>query len=151
MRKILLLAAPLALTIASAGSALALRTNGASYTVSFDGQRVGTWTLRNKVEDRDTVCRYTVRWHDLSGPPITRTSLCKIDETKAGDNFDCEQARRGGFSTIVQKAGGTCTGFDSAGQQTNVNILIGGENDSGQIHGVVEVESTGDVQNLTVE
>lgn len=95
MRKILLLAAPLALTIASAGSALALRTNGASYTVSFDGQRVGTWTLRNKVEDRDTVCRYTVRWHDLSGPPITRTSLCKIDETKAGDNFDCEQARRG--------------------------------------------------------
>lgn len=141
--------ATLALPVLLSAPAFALRTS-ATYTVRFDGDRVGTWKLRNKVSETSSSCRYTVQWKDLAGPPLSRTRLCVIDESKAGDNFDCEVARRTFFDTLIRKGPGTCRGFDDFGQETTIRQLIAGEDSDGEINGVVMGASVGDVQNLQV-
>ncbi len=153
MRKEWFLALAILAPLAAATPARALDTHR-QYTVQFDGSTVGFWTLRSKVAPANaggnSVCRYTVKWSDLAGPPLGRTALCKIDELAAGDNFDCAQSSRTGVNTVVQKAPGTCRGFDDFGQQTTISTLVGGEDSGGSINGVVLTASVGDVQNLTV-
>ncbi len=130
--------------------AAALRTTS-TYTVRFDGSVVGQWSLRNRVVDTGNTCRYTVRWTNakVTGAPLSRTVLCRVDEYKAGDSFDCEAARRGFFETLVQNVC-QCSGFDDFGQQTVINTLVAGEDISGHLNGVVSSASVGDVQNLEI-
>jgi hypothetical protein len=148
MSKKLFLALSLLAPLAAASPAIALKTNH-QYTVQFDGSTVGYWNLRNLVAPTANGCQYTVKWSDLTGPPLGRTVLCKIDELDAGDDFDCQEAAKSYFDTVVEK-GGSCKGFDDFGQETNITTLIGGESSDGSISGVVEVASVGDAENLTV-
>jgi hypothetical protein len=149
MRKSLLLAMAVLTPLASVTPAMALDT-GRRYDVRFDGLRVGTWRLRNKVVETAHTCRYTVMWSNLPGPPLSRTRLCRIDEYKAGDDFDCEVSRRGFFDTLVTKAPGTCRGFDDFGQETNILTLVAGEDSRGELNGIVISAAISDVQNLEV-
>jgi len=149
MRKVFLTMALFA-PLAAATPATALNTKQ-TYSVSFDGSQVGFWNVRGKVAPTATGCRYTLKWSDLSGPPLGRTTLCKIDESTAGDNFDCQQASKGFFDTVIQKAPGTCRAFDDFGQQTTVTTLIAGESSGGTISGVVMTASVGDIQDLLVQ
>src|SRR6185436_9546559 len=127
MSKKLFLAMAVLTPLASIEPAMALKTS-ATYRVRVEGLRVGTWRLRNRVVETSNACRYTVQWSNLTGgPPLSRTTLCKVDEYRAGDNLDCEASRRGFFDTIVSKAPGTCTGFDDFGQQTKVDTMVAGE------------------------
>ncbi len=155
MRKELFLALAVLVPLAAATPAMALNTSH-TYSVKFDGSTVGKWSLRAKVAPATAagglaVCRYTVKWSDLSGPPLGRTALCRIDEAQAGDSFDCEAARRGFFETLIQKGPGKCSGFDDFGQQTVIDSLVAGEDSGGHINGVVVSASVGDVQNLLVQ
>ncbi len=148
MRSKLILALSVLLPVMAAAPALALDTSR-THQVNVEGNRVGTWKLRNRVVDTGDACRYTVEWSDNSGPPLSRTVLCKIDESKASDNFDCEMSRRGSFDTLIQKASGTCRGFDEFGQETTITTLIAGESSQG-IDGIFVANSIGDVQSLSV-
>ena len=150
MRKNLFLALAFLTPMAAATPAMALDT-GKTYKVDFDGARVGTWQLRNRVAETANTCRYTVQWSNLPGAPLSRTTLCQIDEYKASDNFDCEVARHGFFDTLILKPNGaTCRGFDDFGQETKISTLVAGEDDSGRINGVVVSASVGDVQSLQI-
>lgn len=148
MRKELFLALAFVAPMA-ASPAMALPTSR-TLAVSFDGAVVGHWSARNKVSETDQVCRYTLRWTDLAGPPLSRTALCRIEEYKAGDNFDCEVNRRTFFDTLIVKGSGDCHGFDDFGQQTNITTLVAGEGADGVIEGIVESASVSDVQNFQV-
>lgn len=146
-----LLLALLALTpLAMADQAMAMKTS-ATYKVRFDGDRVGTWKLRNKVTEGNGTCNYTVQWKSINSTPISRTRLCNISEYAAGDYFDCEVARKTFFDTVVTKGSGTCRGFDDAGQETNIVSLVAGEDAGGHLRGVVMSASIGDVQNLQID
>lgn len=150
MRKNLLLALAVLSPIAGAAPAMALNT-ARTYSVRLEGLRVGTWQLRNRVVETSNACRYTVQWGSLTGgPPLGRTTLCKIDEYRASDNFDCEVSRRGFFDTIVTKASGTCQGFDDFGQQTKIDTLVAGEDSRGTLNGIFVSASVGDVQSFEV-
>ena len=150
MRKNLLLALAVLSPLAGAAPAMALDTSR-TYDVRLEGERVGTWRLRNRVVETSTACRYTVMWSNLTGgPPLGRTTLCKIDEYRASDNFDCEVNRRDFFNTIVSKASGSCQGFDDFGQQTKIDTLVAGEDESGRLNGIFVSDSVGDVQSFEV-
>jgi hypothetical protein len=148
MRKNLLLALAVLSPMAAATPAMALRTSS-TYEVRLEGLRVGSWELRNRVVETSTACRYTVMWQN-EGAPLGRTTLCKIDEYRASDNFDCEVNRRTFFNTIVSKAPGTCNGFDDFGQQTKIDTLVAGEDDAGRLNGIFVSASIGDVQSFEV-
>ena len=150
MKTRLLLAAAILAPTLFATPAMALDTSKL-YKVCFEGNVVGTWRLRNRVVDTGATCRYTVQWQNLHIPqPLKRTTLCRLEELKASDDFDCERSRRGAFDTLVQKAQSSCTGFDEFGQQTSIRQLIAGENSDGTLAGIVQVASIGDVQSLLV-
>ena len=150
MRKNLLLALTVLSPLAAAPQALALKT-GTDYAVRVEGNRVGTWRLRNRVVETRNACRYTIQWSSLTGgPPLGRTTLCKIDEYRASDNFDCEVSRRGFFDTLVAKAPGRCDAFDEFGQQTKVDSMVAGESSDGVLSGVFVAASIGDVQSFEV-
>ena len=151
MRKNLFFALAVLSTLAGAAPASAMDT-GKTYNVIYEGYRTGTWALRNRVVDRNTSCEYTVAWKSLTGgPPLGRTKTCVVQELKAGNDLDCEEARRSAFNTIVQKKSGkSCGGFDDFGQEIKVERLIAGESTSGQLNGIVQTSSIGDVQNLVV-
>ena len=150
MRKNLLLALAVLSPLAGAAPAMALRTSGV-YEVRLEGLRVGTWRLRNRVVETSNACRYTVQWSSLTdGPPLGRTTLCKIDEYRASDSFDCEVNRRGFFDTLVAKAPGACSGFDDFGQQTKIDTLVAGEDSRGTLNGIFVSASVGDVQSFEV-
>lgn len=120
---------------------------GRTYSVYFDGDKAGSWTLRKSVSETSTSCRYTVRWSNLAG---TRTRSCQIDERKAGDHFDCQLNRTRGVSTYVRKTSGvTCGAFDDAGQSTTVSSLSAGESSGSTLSGVITVASLGDVQSFS--
>lgn len=155
MRKQLFLALAFLAPMAAATPAMALNSSH-TYSVRFDGSQVGKWKMRAKVAPATaagglSVCRYTVMWSNLAGAPLGRTALCRIDEAAAGDSFDCETSRKGFFETLVQKAPGTCKGFDDFGQETTIDSLVAGEDTGGHLNGVVVSASVGDVQNLLVE
>ena len=150
MNKNLLLALAVLSPVLGAADAMALRTGG-TYSVRLEGNRVGTWRLRNRVVETSNACRYTVQWSSLTdGPPLGRTTLCKIDEYRASDNFDCEVNRRGYFDTLVAKAPGTCQGFDDFGQQTKIDTMVAGEDSRGVMSGILVTASVGDVQSLLI-
>lgn len=150
MRKILTLTSVCLGALVLSGPALALKSSS-SYNIRFDGEKVGTWTLRNKVEESSSSCRYTVKWASVNKTPIASTRLCKIDEYKAGDQLDCEDNRQRFFDTIVAKASGcSCLGFDDAGQRAQITTLVAGEDRHGELTGVVMSASIGDVQSLRI-
>ncbi len=149
IRKALIAMACAAPLLTAATPAMAIPT-GKTFGVYFEGDQTGSWNLRNLVVDQGNYCLYTVKWTDLTGPPIGRTVLCKIQEEKAGDDFDCETMRHDWFDTLVQK-GGACQGVDDFGQIVSVKTLIAGENSGGSLNGVIVVASTGDVQNFSVQ
>ncbi|MCS6914359.1 MAG: hypothetical protein RMK29_06470 [Myxococcales bacterium] len=132
-----------------APQAMALRTDR-TYRVQLEGLPVGTWRLRNRVVETSLACRYTVMWSNLPGPPLGRTTLCRIDEYRASDNFDCEVNRRTFFDTLVAKAPGRCHGFDDFGQQTSISTMVAGEDSSGVLNGILVSASVGDVQSFEV-
>lgn len=149
MSKKLFLAMAVLTPLATVEPAMALKTS-ATYRVRVEGNRVGTWRLRNRVVQTSTACRYTVQWSNLTGgPPLGRTTLCTIDELRASDDFDCEANRKKYFDTLLQRAG-SCSGFDEFGQQTRISTLIAGEDSSGDLNGVFTAASVGDVQSLSV-
>ena len=150
MKKQLLAAALLASSL-SAGPAMALKSHKL-YTIRFEDELVGTWRLRNRVVDLGDRCEYTVKWQNLHEPrPLKRSVICRIEERKASDSFDCEAMRKDYFPTVIfKKTGGPCDGFDEFGQQTRVSRLIAGENEDGFIVGIIDNISVGDIQNLLV-
>src|SRR5437879_1117789 len=99
MRTKLLSALALITPMVIAVPALALDTSR-TYTVHFDGETVGHWGFRGKVKDTGDACQYTVKWSNLAGPPLGATHLCKVDELKAGDNFDCMDSSHNGVNTV---------------------------------------------------
>lgn len=148
MKKALLALAVLS-PLAAAAPASALPT-GATLRVFVEGNRVGTWVLRNRVVDVGTRCRYTIQWSSLTGgPPLGRTVLAKADEYKASDAFDCETSRRGLITTYVTGAPGTWKGFDEFGQEGRLTALAAGEDSSG-LHGVIAFAAVGDIQSFEV-
>jgi hypothetical protein len=147
MSKKLFLALAVLTPLATVQPAMALRTS-ATYRVEVEGNRVGSWRLRNRVVETSRACRYTVQWSNL-GSALGRTTLCTIDELRASDDFDCEANRRKYFDTLIQR-GGSCTGFDEFGQQTRISTLIAGEDSGGSINGVFSASSVGDIQSLEV-
>lgn len=151
MKKQLFLAAALLAPALSPSPAMALKTNKL-YKVCFEGNVVGTWRVRNRVVDQGDRCQYTLQWQNLHEPqPLKRTVQCVVQELKASDDFDCEANRRRFFDTLlVKKTGGPCDGFDEFGQQSRVSRLLAGENQSGEIVGIVDIISIGDVQSLFV-
>src|SRR5207249_4719071 len=87
------------------------------------------------------------RWTSLN-PGLTRTRLCRLDEYKADDHFDCEESRRTFFTTFVSASAGGCNGFDEFGQATKVTALVAGEAPQGALYGVAITASVGDVESF---
>ena len=139
-------------TLLCADAAQALKTSR-SYTVSIEGVRVGSWRLRNRVVDSGDACTYTVQWSGLRGAaPLAWTRQCTLDELKASDAFDCEQARTRFVETLVQRnlCCSPCQGFDEFGQQATFPDFIAGESSDGVVVGVISSVVVGDLQSFEV-
>lgn len=120
-----------------------------AYDLRIEGTPVGTMTFRSRVVEDNwgTVCQYTGRWTNLGGG-LRRTRLCRLNEYKAGEHFDCEENRRTFFPTLVVISEGGCGGFDEFGQATTIRGLAAGQSPRGELFGIIVTESVGDVQSF---
>jgi hypothetical protein len=132
-----------------AGNSSALST-ALTYDVLFDGLPVGVLSFRNRVVEAGPYrCQYTGRFSRVS-EGLGRTRICRLDEYRAGDHFDCEENRKGFFTTLVVNAESGCWGFDEFGQATRISTLVAGESPAGHLYGVVMSQSIGDVEGLEI-
>jgi len=151
---------PLAIALAAAtmipASALALDT-GSTYDVRIiNGKKaidVGTWVITldqfdaysdGKGYDDDDydpleyeVCRYFVKW--INDCELPSTANLYLDELMTPGNFDCEENSETGFSTLVFNSPGyKSRGFDKFNMKRTIHKLALGENDDGDLYGVVQ-------------
>jgi hypothetical protein len=122
---------------------------GEEFDIEVEGSDVGTVEARNRVRETSRYCEYTLMWVN-DAPPLSRTTRCDIRETKASNDFDCEENRDRWVTSLIQR-GSSCTGFDEFGQQTRVSTITGGESRRGGVVGVFYASSIGDFQNFSID
>jgi hypothetical protein len=85
-------------------------------------------------------CRYVMEWNSTAGAPSS--TICWLDEDKVAGDGDCATNAGAYVSTMVRRASNlSCTGFNTAGEETKVDKLTLGELEDG-LAGMIEFGSS---------
>lgn len=120
MKKIMLLASLVAMSISSVAMAL---TEGAPRAVTISGCPAGTvsFVYRGNIDGPTGACAYTQRWESpLRG---AQPALCLVRELKVLYQTSCLDNRLSNITTSVISVP-TCWGFDQLGLPSNVKLVF---------------------------